>query len=69
MTSKDKKPVRKKFMATKEMKQLIADYYYDLDSAVKSSDKKVTIIITRIKIINVITFFFEFFFFEIIIFL
>ncbi len=41
MTSEEKKPARKKLMATKEMKQLMADYYYELDSAVKSNDKKV----------------------------
>ena len=32
---------RKKIMATKEMKQIMADYYYELDSASKSSAKKV----------------------------
>ena len=41
MTSEEKKQARKKLMATKEMKQLMADYYYELDSAVKSNDKKV----------------------------
>lgn len=41
MTAEKKKPTRKKIMATKEMKQIMADYYYELDSAVKSSDKKV----------------------------
>jgi benzoyl-CoA reductase/2-hydroxyglutaryl-CoA dehydratase subunit BcrC/BadD/HgdB len=28
-------------MATKDMKQIMADYYYEMDSAAKSSDKKV----------------------------
>ena len=28
-------------MATKEMKQIMADYYYELDSAVKNNSKKV----------------------------
>jgi benzoyl-CoA reductase/2-hydroxyglutaryl-CoA dehydratase subunit BcrC/BadD/HgdB len=41
MTAKEKKPIRKKIMATKEMKQIMANYYYELDSAVKSRDKKV----------------------------
>ena len=39
--AKEKKPTRKKFMASKEMKQIMADYYYELDSASKSNDKKV----------------------------
>ncbi len=35
------KSVRKKFQATNEMKKIMADYYYELDSAVKSNKKKV----------------------------
>jgi len=41
MTAEKKKITRKKIMATKEMKQIMADHYYELDSAVKSRDKKV----------------------------
>lgn len=41
MNTKEKKLVRKKFMATNEMKQIMADYYYELDSAVKNNNKKV----------------------------
>jgi benzoyl-CoA reductase/2-hydroxyglutaryl-CoA dehydratase subunit BcrC/BadD/HgdB len=41
MNSKEKKLVRKKFMATNEMKQIMSDYYYELDSAVKNNNKKV----------------------------
>lgn len=41
MIYNDNKPIRKKIMATKEMKQILADYYYELDSAAKSSNKKV----------------------------
>lgn len=36
-----KKLARKKIMATKEMKQLMADYYYELDSAAKDKNQKV----------------------------
>jgi benzoyl-CoA reductase/2-hydroxyglutaryl-CoA dehydratase subunit BcrC/BadD/HgdB len=36
-----KKPIRKKIMATKQMKQLMADYYYELDSAAKDKNQKV----------------------------
>ncbi len=39
--SEVKKPIRKKIMATKEMRQIMADYFYELDSAAKSNDKKV----------------------------
>lgn len=41
MTTEKKKQIRKKIMATNEMKQILSDYYYKLDSAVKSKDKKV----------------------------
>ena len=41
MTAEEKKPTRKKIMATKKMKQLMSDYYYELDSAVKDKNKKV----------------------------
>jgi benzoyl-CoA reductase/2-hydroxyglutaryl-CoA dehydratase subunit BcrC/BadD/HgdB len=41
MTIKEKKPTYKKFQATNEMKQIMADYYFELDSAMKSPDKKV----------------------------
>jgi benzoyl-CoA reductase/2-hydroxyglutaryl-CoA dehydratase subunit BcrC/BadD/HgdB len=41
MIAKEKKATRKKIKATEEMKQVMADYYYGLDSAVKSRDKKV----------------------------
>ena len=36
-----KTQIRKKIMATNEMRQIMADYYYELDSAVKNKDKKV----------------------------
>ncbi|MBA7494274.1 (R)-phenyllactyl-CoA dehydratase alpha subunit [subsurface metagenome] len=39
--SEEKKSIRKKIMATKEMRQVMADYFYELDSASKSKDKKV----------------------------
>jgi benzoyl-CoA reductase/2-hydroxyglutaryl-CoA dehydratase subunit BcrC/BadD/HgdB len=39
--SDKKKSTRKKIMATKTMKQIMADYYYELDSAVKDNNKKV----------------------------
>jgi benzoyl-CoA reductase/2-hydroxyglutaryl-CoA dehydratase subunit BcrC/BadD/HgdB len=35
------KPTRKKIMATKEMRGIMADYFFELDSAAKSNDKKV----------------------------
>ena len=41
MNTKEKKVARKKFMATNEMKKIMADYYYELDSAVKNNNKKV----------------------------
>jgi len=41
MTPKEKKPIRKKINASKEMKNIMADYYYELDSAVKDKNKKV----------------------------
>ena len=41
MTTEKKKQIRKKIMATNEMKQILSDYYYKLDSAVKSKNKKV----------------------------
>lgn len=41
MVYNNKKPMRKKIMATKEMKQIFADYYYELDSTTKSGEKKV----------------------------
>jgi len=41
MTAEKKKPTRKKIMATKEMKQIMAEYYYELDSAAKHNGKKV----------------------------
>jgi benzoyl-CoA reductase/2-hydroxyglutaryl-CoA dehydratase subunit BcrC/BadD/HgdB len=41
MVTKEKKQTYKKFKATNEMKQIIAEYYFDLDSAVKNKDKKV----------------------------
>ncbi len=41
MTAEEKKPTRKKFKATNEMRQLMSDYYHELDSAVKNKDKKV----------------------------
>ena len=39
--SDEKKPIRKKLIATKMMKQLMADYFYELDEASNSKDKKV----------------------------
>ncbi len=39
--AEEKKSIRKKIMASKEMKQIMADYFYELDSAAKSSNKKV----------------------------
>ncbi len=39
--SEEKTVKRKKIMATKEMNKIMADYFYELDSAAKSSDKKV----------------------------
>lgn len=39
--SEVKKTTRKKIMATKEMIKIMADYFYELDSAAKSDDKKV----------------------------
>jgi len=36
-----KKQARKKIKATSEMKQIMADYYYELDFAAKSKEKKV----------------------------
>lgn len=39
--AEEKKLTRKKIMATAEMKQVMADYYYELDSAAKSKEKKV----------------------------
>ena len=39
--AEEKKSIRKKIMASKEMKQIMADYFYELDSAAKSSTKKV----------------------------
>jgi benzoyl-CoA reductase/2-hydroxyglutaryl-CoA dehydratase subunit BcrC/BadD/HgdB len=39
--SENKKSTRKKIMATKTMRQLMADYYYELDSAAKNRNKKV----------------------------
>ena len=41
MMAEEKKSTRKKIMATKEMRQVMADYFYELDDAAKSSDKKV----------------------------
>jgi len=37
----EEKQTRKKFKATKEMKQIMADYYYNLDSATKTDNEKV----------------------------
>ena len=37
----EKKTIRKKIAATKQMKKIMADYYYELDSAAKNNDKKV----------------------------
>ncbi len=39
--TEEKKPTRKKIMATKVMRKIMADYFYELDSASKSTDKKV----------------------------
>jgi benzoyl-CoA reductase/2-hydroxyglutaryl-CoA dehydratase subunit BcrC/BadD/HgdB len=39
--SEVRKPTRKKIMATNEMRKIMADYFYELDSASKGSDKKV----------------------------
>lgn len=39
--SEIKKSTRKKIMATKEMRKIMGDYFYELDSAAKSDDKKV----------------------------
>ncbi|MFW6120509.1 MAG: 2-hydroxyacyl-CoA dehydratase subunit D [Petrotogales bacterium] len=39
--AEDKRHIRKKIKATQEMKQIMADYYYDLDSAANSRNKKV----------------------------
>lgn len=39
--AEEKKSIRKKIMASKEMKRIMADYFYELDSAAKSSNKKV----------------------------
>ena len=41
MKSKKKKSTRKKIEATNTMKHIMANYYYELDSAAKSDDKKV----------------------------
>jgi benzoyl-CoA reductase/2-hydroxyglutaryl-CoA dehydratase subunit BcrC/BadD/HgdB len=41
MTTETKKPTRNKIMATDEMKKIMADYYYELDSASKDKNKKV----------------------------
>jgi benzoyl-CoA reductase/2-hydroxyglutaryl-CoA dehydratase subunit BcrC/BadD/HgdB len=41
MATEKKKPTRKKIAATNEMKQIMADYYYELDSASKNNNKKV----------------------------
>jgi benzoyl-CoA reductase/2-hydroxyglutaryl-CoA dehydratase subunit BcrC/BadD/HgdB len=41
MNTEGKKSTRKKIVATEKMKRLMADYYYELDSAVKSKDNKV----------------------------
>jgi benzoyl-CoA reductase/2-hydroxyglutaryl-CoA dehydratase subunit BcrC/BadD/HgdB len=41
MTAKEEKLIRKKIKATKMMKQLMSNYYFELDAAAKSSDKKV----------------------------
>jgi len=37
--TKDKTPIRKEFMATKIMKHIMADYYYELDKAAKNDEK------------------------------
>ena len=39
--TEEKKSTRKKIMATKQMRQIMSDYFYELDAAAKSSDKKV----------------------------
>ena len=39
--SEVEKPIRKKIMATGEMRKIMADYFYELDTASKSSDMKV----------------------------
>ena len=39
--TEEKKSARKKIMATKQMRQIMSDYFYELDAAAKSSDKKV----------------------------
>ena len=39
--AEEKKPTRKAFRATGEMKQVMSDYYHELDSASKNGDKKV----------------------------
>jgi len=41
MMAEEKKSTRKKIMATKQMRQIMSDYFYELDAAAKSSDKKV----------------------------
>jgi len=41
MMTEEKKSARKKIMATKQMRQIMSDYFYELDAAAKSSDKKV----------------------------
>jgi benzoyl-CoA reductase/2-hydroxyglutaryl-CoA dehydratase subunit BcrC/BadD/HgdB len=39
--AEEKKSTRKKILATKEMGRIMADYFYELDAAAKSEDKKV----------------------------
>jgi len=39
--TEEKKVVRKKIMATREMGRIMGEYFYELDSAAKSSEKKV----------------------------
>jgi benzoyl-CoA reductase/2-hydroxyglutaryl-CoA dehydratase subunit BcrC/BadD/HgdB len=41
MAAEKEKPTRKKIAATEEMRKLMSDYYYELDSAAKSNNKKV----------------------------
>jgi benzoyl-CoA reductase/2-hydroxyglutaryl-CoA dehydratase subunit BcrC/BadD/HgdB len=41
MMAEEKKSTRRKIMATKQMRQIMSDYFYELDAAAKSSDKKV----------------------------
>lgn len=41
MSADEKKLVIKKIQSTNKMKQIMSDYYYELDSAVKNKDKKV----------------------------